>query len=113
VDTPFQIAWEYTSVNWCRSAAGVKQASMQADTDSPFLDAQAIILGAKWRFLQAKGFPTAASMQTEYVDYVQQLVARDGGAPTLSMRRKQFPLFITPANVQDGYWPGPTGPNMS
>jgi hypothetical protein len=112
VDTPFQIAWEYTSVNWCRSAAGVKQASMLADTDSPFLDAQAIILGAKWRFLQAKGFPTAASMQTEYVDYVQQLVARDGGAPTLNMRRRQFPLFITPANVPDGYWPGPTGPNM-
>jgi hypothetical protein len=85
---------------------------MLADTDSPFLDAQAIILGAKWRFLQAKGFPTAASMQTEYVDYVQQLVARDGGAPTLNMRRRQFPLFITPANVPDGYWPGPTGPNM-
>jgi hypothetical protein len=112
VDTPFQIAWEYTSVNWCRSAAGTKQASMLADTDSPFLDAQAIILGVKWRFLQAKGFPTAASMQTEYVDYVQQLVARDGGAPTLNMRRRQFPLFITPANVPDGYWPGPTGPNM-
>lgn len=113
VDTPFQIAWEYSSTSWCKSASGTKQSEMLADTDIPFLDAQAIILGVKWRFLQAKGFPTAASMQTEYVDYVQQLVARDGGAPTLNMKRRQYPLFITPANVPDGYWPGPTGPNMS
>ena len=113
VDTPFQIAWEYISVNWCKSAAGVGQSSMVADTDLPFLDSQAIVLGVKWRFLQAKGFPTAASMQTEYVDYVQQLIARDGGAPTLSMRRRTYPMFITPANVPDGFWPGPTGPNSS
>lgn len=110
-DTPFQIAWEYISLNWCESASGTGQTSMIADTDTPFLDSQAIILGVKWRFLQAKGFPTAASMQTEYIDYVQQLIARDGGAPTLSMRRRVYPLFITPANVPDGFWPGPTGPN--
>ena len=111
--TPFQIAWEYISTGWCRSAAGVNQSSMLADTDYPNLDSQAIVLGVKWRFLQAKGFPTAASMQSEYLDYVQQLIARDGGAPTLSMKKRIYPLFITPANVQDGFWPGPTGPNMS
>ena len=84
---------------------------MLADNDVPNLDSQAIILGVKWRFLQAKGSPTAASMQTEYLDYVSQLIARDGGAPTLSMKKRIYPLFITPANVQDGFWPGPTGPN--
>ena len=112
VDSPFQIAWEYISMNWCKSATGTGQTSMLLDTDISNLDGQAIILGAKWRFLQAKGFPTAASMQTEYVDYVQQLIARDGGAPTLNMKRRVYPLFITPANVPDGFWPGPTGPNM-
>jgi hypothetical protein len=111
VDTPFQIAWEYISLDWCKSTANVGQTSMLADDDTPILDSQAIVLGVKWRFLQAKGFPTAASMQTEYQDYVQQLIARDGGAPTLNMKRKIYPLFITPANVPDGYWPGPTGPN--
>lgn len=110
-DTPFQIAWEYISTSWCNSAAGTGQSSMIADTDTTNLDGQAIILGVKWRFLQAKGFPTAASMQTEYLDYVQQLIARDGGAPTLNMKRRVYPLFITPANVPDGFWPGPTGPN--
>jgi len=52
-------------------------------------------------------------MQTEYLDYVAQLIARDGGAPTLSMKKRIYPLFISPANVADGFWPGPTGPNMS
>jgi len=111
IDTPFQIAWEYISTYWAQDASGTAIPRMTADDDVPLLDSQAIILGVKWRFLQAKGFPTAASMQTEYLDYVSQIVARDGGAPTLSMKRRIYPLFITPANVQDGFWPGPTGPN--
>lgn len=111
IDTPFQIAWEYISTNWCESSTGTGKSKMTVDSDLPILDSQAIILGVKWRFLQAKGFPTAASMQTEYLDYVAQLIARDGGAPTLSMKKRIYPLFITPANVQDGFWPGPTGPN--
>ena len=113
IGTPFQIAWEYISTYWCKSASGTGQSSMQADTDVPNLDSQAIILGVKWRFLQAKGAPTAASMQTEYLDYVSQLISRDGGAPTLSMKKRIYPLFFTPANVADGFWPGPTGANMS
>jgi hypothetical protein len=113
LDTPFQIAWEYISTYWCKSAAGAGKISMTADTDVPVLDSQAIVLDVKWRFLQAKGFPTAASMQTEALDYIQQLIGRDGGAPTLNMKRKVYPIFITPAQVADGFWPGPTGPNMS
>lgn len=106
VDTPFQIAWEYLSLNWVRNIAGTLQASMTADTDVPILDSQAIILGGKWRFLQAKGIPTAASMQTEYLDYVSQLIARDGGAPTLTMGRRYTPYLLNAFNVQDANFPG-------
>lgn len=106
VDTPFQIAWEYLSLNWCRSAGGTLKASMTVDTDVPILDSQAIILGVKWRFLQAKGFPTAASMQMEYTEYVSQLIARDGGAPTLSLKYPSYPYLLSSAQVQDGFWPG-------
>lgn len=106
VDTPFQIAWEYASLNWVRPASGPLQASMTADTDTPILDSQAIILGTKWRFLQAKGIPTAASMQIEYNDYVQQLIGRDGGAPTLSMGKRWQPYLLSPYNVQDANFPG-------
>jgi hypothetical protein len=108
-DTPFQIAWEYLSLNWVRNVGGTLQASMTADTDTPILDSQALILGGKWRFLQAKGIPTAASMQTEYLDYVNQLIARDGGAPTLTMGRRYTPYLLNAWNVQDANFPAGSG----
>jgi hypothetical protein len=110
VDTPFQIAWEYLSLNWVRVNGGsTLAASMANDDDMPLLDSQAIILGTKWRFLQAKGIPTAASMQTEYLDYVQQLIARDGGAPTLTMGRRYTPYLLNAWNVQDANFPAGAG----
>lgn len=109
IDTPFQIAWEYLSLNWVRAQAGTLQASMTDDTDVPILDSQAITLGTKWRFLQAKGIATAASMQTEYLDYVSQLIGRDGGAPTLTMGRRFNPYLISPFNVQDANYPAGSG----
>lgn len=106
VDTPFQIAWEYVTLAWCQSASNVLQASMIADTDVPLLDSQAIIMDVKWRFLEMKGIPTAASLQTEALDYIQQLISRDGGAPTLTMGRRYSPYLIGSWQVQDGNWPG-------
>jgi hypothetical protein len=69
------------------------------------LDDDALVLGVKWRLWQIKGFDYAA-MQTEYVDYVNRLKARDGGMPDLSMTRRSYPYLITSANVADGNWPG-------
>jgi len=109
VDTPFQIAWEYLSLDWVRVHGGsTLAASMVNDDDTPLFDSQALILGTKWRFLEAKGIPTAASMQVEYRDYVEQLKARDGGAPTLNMGRRFEPYLLSPWNVQDANWPGNT-----
>ena len=82
---------------------------MQNDDDVPLLDSQALILATKWRFLEAKGIPTASSMQVEYRDYVAQLIARDGGAPTLNMGRRFEPYLLSPWNVQDANYPGPNG----
>lgn len=105
VDTPFQIAWEYISLNWCQSSGGTAKASMTVDTDVPFLDSQAIVMGVEWRFLRAKGVPSAASLQQEYLDYVAQLIARDGGAPTLSVGKRLYPYLLSPWNVQDANYP--------
>jgi hypothetical protein len=105
-DTPFQIAWEYITHGWCTNAAGTPQTSLLLDTDVPLLDSQAIIMDVKWRFLQAKGIPTAASMQSETVDYIGQLIARDGGAPTLNAGRRFQPYLIGSWQVPDGNWPG-------
>lgn len=106
VDTPFQIAWEYITLAWAKTASGTLITKMTADDDVPILDSQAIVMDVKWRFLQAKGVPTAASLQTEALDYIQQLIARDGGAGTLTMGRRLSPYLLTPAQVPDGNWPG-------
>lgn len=108
VDTPFQIAWEYITLAWAQSAGGTLITKMTADTDQPILDSQAIILDVKWRFLEAKGIPTAASMQKEAQDYISQLISRDGGAPTLSAGRRHDPYLLSPWNTQDGNFPGNT-----
>ncbi len=106
VDTPFQIAWEYISNYWAQSVGGTNKASFTADTDLPVLDSQAIILGTKWRFAQAKSLPSAASLQIEWREYVEQLIARDGGAPTLRASRRPASVLLTSWNVQDANYPG-------
>jgi hypothetical protein len=106
VDTPFQIAWEYVSNYWVQSVSGTNKASFTADTDLPVLDSQAIILGTKWRFAQAKSLPSAASLQLEYTDYVNQLIARDGGAPTLRTSKRAAGVLLSAWNVQDANYPG-------
>ena len=105
-DTPFQIAWEYVSNYWVQSVSGTNKASFTVDTDVPVLDSQAIILGTKWRFGQAKSLPSAASLQFEYSEYVSQLISRDGGAPTLRASKRPASVLLTSWNVQDSNYPG-------
>ena len=109
---PLQLVFEYLS-----NAAVAVNGSLTSfaqyfknDADQPLLDDQALVLGLKWLFWQAKGFNYQA-MQNNWIDYVQRLKARDGAAPTLQLTKRVNPIFISPANVQDGFFPGPVGPN--
>jgi hypothetical protein len=111
-DTPFQIAWEYISKNWVVSSGGVMGSTFTADTDVPVFDDNMLILGGKWRFLQAKGFEYGPQ-QMEAMDYQDRRRAMDGGAGKLSLSPRGSNIFLSPANIQDGNWPGGTGPNMS
>lgn len=107
-NTPDALVWMYMSNGWAETAAGVFVNKMTNDDDEPLLDPQAVILGCKWRMWQIKGFSAEAQeMQSEYVDYVSQLKARDGGMPDLYLNRRSGPFLIGMDNVQDGNWPGP------
>jgi hypothetical protein len=117
--SPLQIVFEYLSRN-AVAINGVIDDSTTSfaqyfvnDADVPLLDDNAIIMGVKWLFWEAKGFGSYTVMQSRWVDYVQQLIARDGSAETLQMSRRTNPLLLSPNNVQDGFWPGPTGPNTA
>ena len=112
---PLQLVFEYLSI----AAVNVNNQSQTYaqyfvnDADTPLLDDQAIIMGIKWMFWEIKGFGSYATLQSRWVDYVSRLAARDGAAPTLNVVKRINPIFISPSNVQDGFYPGPVGPNMS
>ena len=104
---PLQLVFEYLSLDavWAGGAGSTYAQYFTADTDVPLLDDQAIIMGVKWMFWEAKGFGSYVTLQTRWVDYVDRMIARDGAAPTLSVVRRFKPYLISAANVQDGNFP--------
>ena len=117
---PIQLAFEYLSTDWVCVNGGAPlppspptYASIWTnDTDIPVLDDRALIDGLKWMFWMRKGFG-GLSEQNWWQDLVDRLIARDGGAPTLQLAKRVHPIFISPANVADGFFPGPIGPNST
>lgn len=96
------IAFEYYSKNWCQSSGGTAQALFAADTDTPILDDQAMILGIKWRFLRSKGFDYQEEKR-QYEDSIERLIARAGMGRDLPLSSAggSFHL-IDYSNVADG-----------
>jgi hypothetical protein len=112
ITNPLQLVFEYVSNNPVLvNGTSTTSRLFNNDADIPILDDRAIIMGLKWRFYEQKGFDWLAK-RSDYDDYVQRLIARDGGRETLNMVQRVNPIFISPANVQDGFFPGPIGPNQ-
>ena|ERR1700722_13752141 len=114
---PLQLVFEYLSIAAVavngNDTDGVAFAQyFTNDDDTPLLDDQAITMGIKWMFWEAKGFGSYVTMQNRWIDYVKRLLARDGGAPTIPLVSRVNPIFLSPANVQDGFFPGPVGSNQ-
>lgn len=112
--TELQAVFEYISLNTVNvNGTGLSFAQTFAnDADVPLLDDRALMLGVKWRMWEQKGL-NWVSKRDEYDRWVDRLMARDGGGKTLNLVKRVNPIFISPSNVQDGFFPGPTGPNMS
>jgi hypothetical protein len=115
--SPLQLVFEYMSTNAIVVQGGATPPPTTPtyaqyftnDTDIPILDDQAILMGIKWMFWEIKGMGSYVTMQNRWIDYVNRLIGRDGAAGTLQLAKRQSPIFISPANVQDGFFPGPTG----
>lgn len=114
IASPLQLVFEYLSA-FSVSVSGTDTYGQYftTDTDTCLLDDNAITMGIKWMFWETKGFGSYITLQNRWVDYVERLAARDGAAPTLQLVRRQNPLFISGANIMDGFWPGPGGPSAS
>lgn len=104
--TPQELVFEYISKNTVLVNGGSTTSELFAnDADIPILDAQALMLGVKWRWAQAKRYQYA-DYQQEYLDYVDRLKARDGGNRIQSLSPEPAPDYITPSSTPDGFWPG-------
>lgn len=111
ITEPLQLVYEYISnLTIFSGGTSTRIAYFEDDDDIPVLNDRAFIMGIKWRFWEQKGFDWTQK-RTDYDNYVERLIARDGGRETLNMVKRVNPIFISPANVQDGFFPGPTGPN--
>jgi len=113
ITQPLQLVFEYTSTNSVVVNGVITNPTYAEfyanDADFSLLDDQAIIMGIKWMFWEIKGMGSYVTLQSRWVDYIERLVARDGAAPTLQIAKRISPIFISPANVQDGFFPGPSG----
>jgi hypothetical protein len=79
------------------------------DDDEPILDDDLLIKGLIWKFWSRKGF-NYTDEKNDWVDYVDMTYARDGARPTLNLVKRVHPVFLSPSNTQDGFFPGPQGP---
>lgn len=105
---PIQPVFEYISFNSVRVAGSFTNFAQYftADTDVPMLDDRALIMSVKWRFWEQKGMNWLAK-RDEYDTYVDRLMARDGGAQTLSLCGGANRLLLSPLDIQDTDFPGP------
>jgi hypothetical protein len=111
--SPLQLVFEYSSMNSVVVNGQTTNPTFAEffanDADFSLLDDQALIMGIKWMFWEIKGMGSYMTLQQRWVDYVDRLIGRDGAAPTLQLAKRVSPIFISPANVQDGFFPGPAG----
>jgi hypothetical protein len=98
------IAIEYISNAWCQSLAAVKQSLFLADTDTPLLPDDLLILGLKWRFLAAKGF-NYSEERAAYDLAVTRFHPRDTVLETITMTAREN-SFLNPGLLPIGDWPG-------
>lgn len=104
-DTPSQLVFSYISSDWVEAANGTFKNWMTLDDDVPGFDDDLMVMGVKWMYFRAKGFEYGA-FEADWRNEINARLGFDGGAPTLNMARRRWPIFLSPANVQDGNWPG-------
>lgn len=106
-DNGAALVFEYVSNGWCMSLSGAYQNQWQSDSDVGVVDEYLLQLGTRWRMLRRLGISYSEELD-EYERQVSKAMAQDGGAPILSIVPNDGLSFITPYNVQDGFFPGPS-----
>lgn len=102
------LVFEYVSKSWCQSSGGTAQTQWLADTDTPILDEDLMILGVRWRVKRGLGFAYQEEMN-EYEVELRKMMSVDGGAAILNMTPSNHLTLIGPYNVPETNFGGVTG----
>ncbi len=96
------LGFEYRSLGWARSAAGVAQNSFQADTDTCIFPDRLMVLSTKVKYMESKGLPTQALYQ-DRTRNLETAIARDTGAANLSFAPRPGTVLIGYDNLPDSF----------
>lgn len=99
-DAADSLVYEYMSTAWCESSAGTAQTYWQADDDVPILDEYLLELNIMWRMLERLGMVYVSALN-EYETELEKAMARDGGAPVLSLSHEPTLHLINSGQVPD------------
>lgn len=92
-------AFEYITKNWISKSAGGTSEVWTNDADTPLIDDRIIILGAIWRWKQAKGLDYAEDF-AKYERRVLSKMNRDGTKPVLNVcgtTNEILPVVMVPS----------------
>lgn len=90
-------AFDYITRNWLTTATGTGE-TWAADTDTPRISDQLIVLGLIWRWKQAKGLDYSEDFN-KYERRVMDAMGRDAGKPKLNMNGTTYeiqPAILVP-----------------
>ena len=97
------LGFEYVSNAWVEAADGTLKTKMTADSDTSRFPDRLIILGAKLKLFEIKGFDTTSVLQ-DYTRELDKWKASESGADTLSLAPRYPNLLLTQNNLPDtGY----------
>lgn len=98
-------AFEYISKNWISTSTGSTAEVWTNDADTPLIDDRIIILGAIWRWKQAKGLDYAEDF-AKYERRVLNKMSKDSGKPVLSLTGAKYEIQSV-VMVPTGSWSVP------
>jgi hypothetical protein len=106
VTTAEYLGMEYISRNWARTAAGVAQDSLTADSDTVIYTDQMMIDGLKMKYFSIKGFD-ATEFREDFKRQLSIAKAADVGGRTLSFAPTISNVLISPQNIPDSGFGAP------
>lgn len=97
------LGFEYRSKGWAAAANGTVKNSFTLDTDTCIFPDRVMVLGAKLKYFQAKGFDTTA-MYRDWMTELETATAQDTSSANLSLAPRASNVLIGWNNIPDsGY----------